>query len=80
MDRAMTNKSVEQIFGEEFFMRVSTITWKNGRGYVLVEMVLKYSETSYRIANGSGTFFCAIEKTFDEAYVRICKAIRGHLD
>lgn len=76
----MQRAGIETIHGEEFFMRVSPLTWKNGCGYVLVEMVLKYSPTSYRIANSSGTAFCAIETTFDEAYGRICKAIQGQME
>jgi hypothetical protein len=68
------------MYGEEFFMRVSTITWKNSRGYILVELVLRYSDTSYRIANGSGTFWCAIEDSFDRALVKACAQIKAQME
>lgn len=68
--------SIRRLYGEEFFMRVSTFTMPWGTLYVCIELVLKYSETSHRLATGGGTFWCAVEDTFDAAMGKACAEIK----
>ena len=77
---AMQRTTIEHLYGEQFYMRVSTLSmpWKKGPDYVLVELVLKYSETSHRL-NGDG-FWCAIDDTFDRALVKACLYIKEAID
>lgn len=69
--------TVSKIYGEEFFVVVRTLTMPWGTVYCWIELVLKHSDTSYRLA-GNG-FFCAIEEHFDDAYGKACKQIAAAL-
>lgn len=69
---------VKQIFGESFAMRPTTFTMPWGTVYVCIEMVLMYSETSYRLANSRKII--AIEETYDQAYLKACDIIRAQID
>jgi hypothetical protein len=65
---------------ETFFIRTSLLNIPKGDAYTIVELVLRYSESSHRLAGGAGTFWRAIDKTFDRAFERVCKAIKDQLE
>lgn len=72
----MHTTSITHLYGEEFAMRVSPITMPWGTVYILIELVLMYSETSYRLVNDGKSHWCAIEDTFDRALVKACAEIQ----
>lgn len=80
----MQRTSIERMYGAEFFMRVSTLKmpWKGGRTYVCVELDLKYlnSPSIPVLKEGHGDFWCAIEDTYDRAYVKACKYVKDSLE